>query len=83
MENKEGEELIVAHLNQGDLIGEIGLFLETIDRTVTVKAKNDCRTEEITYEQIKTLSSSKLKECFPQTIITFSRKYGETPVINN
>ena len=26
MENEEGEEMIVAHLNQDDFIGEIGVF---------------------------------------------------------
>ena len=40
MENEHGEELIVAHLNQGDFLGEIGLFSETVDRTVTVRGEN-------------------------------------------
>lgn len=65
MENEDGEELIVAHLNQGDFIGEIGLFSETVDRTVTVRAKTDCRTEEITYQQVKSLSHTTLKDCYP------------------
>lgn len=68
VENDEGEELIVAHLNQGDFIGEIGLFSTTVDRTVTVRAKADCRTEEITYQQIKALSNSTLKECYPKLL---------------
>jgi CRP/FNR family cyclic AMP-dependent transcriptional regulator len=64
MENEDGGELIVAHLNQGDFIGEIGLFSETVDRTVTVRAKTDCRTEEITYQQVKSLSHTTLKDCY-------------------
>ncbi|RKZ81333.1 MAG: cAMP-activated global transcriptional regulator CRP [Gammaproteobacteria bacterium] len=68
MESAEGDELIVAYLNQGDFLGEIGLFSETGDRTVTVKAKTDCRTEEITYQQIKTLSTTQLKNCYPKLL---------------
>lgn len=68
MENDEGEELIVAHLNQGDFLGEIGLFSEGIDRTVTVRAKTECRTEEITYQQIKTLSHTTLKDSYPKLL---------------
>ena len=60
--------MIIAHLNQGDFIGEIGLFSEAIDRTVTVRAKTDCRTEEITYQQIKTLSSTTLSESYPKLL---------------
>lgn len=65
MENEEGEELIVAYLNQGDFIGEVGMFSEVGDRMVTVRARTDCRTEEITYQQIRNLSNTQLKQCYP------------------
>ena len=68
MENEEGEELIVAHLNQGDFLGEIGLFSQTVDRTVTVRAKSECRTEEITYQKVKNLAATNLKECYPKLV---------------
>lgn len=64
MENEEGEELIIAYLNQGDFIGEIGLFSEVGDRMVTVRTRTECRTEEITYQQIKALAKTQLKECY-------------------
>ncbi|MDF1589841.1 MAG: cAMP-activated global transcriptional regulator CRP [Gammaproteobacteria bacterium] len=65
MENGTGEELIVAYLNQGDFIGEIGLFTPVGQRKVTVRARTDCRTEEITYQKLKSLSATQLKECYP------------------
>jgi len=65
MENEEGEELIVAYLNQGDFIGEIGLFSDVGDRMVTVRAKTDCRTEEISYQQIRSLATTQLKNSYP------------------
>jgi CRP/FNR family cyclic AMP-dependent transcriptional regulator len=65
MENDDGEELIVAYLSQGDFIGEIGLFAPVGERKVTVRAKTDCKTEEISYQKLKTLSSTTLKDCYP------------------
>ncbi|MDH5357437.1 MAG: cAMP-activated global transcriptional regulator CRP [Gammaproteobacteria bacterium] len=65
MENDDGEELIIAYLNQGDFLGEIGLFSEVGDRSVIVRARTDCRTEEITYHQIKLLANTQLKNCYP------------------
>lgn len=64
MENEEGEELIIAYLNQGDFLGEIGLFVATDDRSVTVRARTDCRTEEIAHQQVKTLAQTQLKSCY-------------------
>jgi CRP/FNR family cyclic AMP-dependent transcriptional regulator len=55
----------VAYLSQGDFIGEIGLFAPVGERKVTVRAKTDCKTEEISYQKLKTLSSTTLKECYP------------------
>lgn len=68
MENEEGEELIVAYLNQGDFLGEIGLFSEFGDRNITVRARTDCRTEEISYTQIRALATTKFKDCYPMLL---------------
>jgi len=65
MENEEGEELIFAYLNQGDFLGEIGLFTDVESRGVTVRARTDCKMEEITYQQINLLADNQLKNCYP------------------
>lgn len=65
MENEEGEELIFAYLNQGDFLGEIGLFTDVESRGVTVRARTDCKMEEISYQQIKVLADNQLKACSP------------------
>ena len=65
MENEEGEELIFAYLNQGDFLGEIGLFTDVESRGVTVRARTDCKMEEISYQQIKLLADTQLKSCYP------------------
>ncbi len=65
MENEEGEELIFAYLNQGDFLGEIGLFTDVESRGVTIRARTDCKMEEISYQQIKLLADTQLKSCYP------------------
>lgn len=56
-ESDNGEEIILAQLNQGDFFGEAGLFeFETIDegkRTARVVARTDCVVAEISYNQFK------------------------------
>ncbi|NQY26504.1 MAG: cAMP-activated global transcriptional regulator CRP [Piscirickettsiaceae bacterium] len=68
MENEEGEELILANLSQGDFLGEIGLFLDIAERSVTIRARTDCKTEEISYQQIKLLADTDLKRCYPSLL---------------
>ncbi len=66
MENDEGEELIIAYLSQGDFIGELGYFYREIgDRMVTVKARSEVRTEEISYKKIDSVKDTDLTVCYP------------------
>lgn len=88
MENDEGEELILAYLNQGDFLGEVGLFSDVDSRGVTIRARTDCKTEEITYKQLHALADNKLKACYPtllqyiaehmaKRLLTTTRKTGD------
>jgi CRP/FNR family cyclic AMP-dependent transcriptional regulator len=55
-ENETGDEIILAHLNQGDFFGEAGLFnLESDEakRTAWVIARGDCVIAHITYQKFK------------------------------
>src|SRR5690606_36665578 len=48
-ENDEGKELVLAYLNKGDFIGEMGLFMKTERREVLVKSKEKTEVAEIGY----------------------------------
>jgi len=56
-ENKSGDEIILAQLNQGDFFGEAGLFEFDADddgkRTARVVARSNCIIAEISYTQFK------------------------------
>lgn len=61
-ENDNGKELILAYLNQGDFIGEMGLFMSTERREVMVKTKEDTEVAEVGYHRLGKLFQSELKD---------------------
>lgn len=60
-ENEEGKELILAYLNQGDFIGEMGLFMSTERREVMVRTKENTELAEIGYQRLGHLFLDELK----------------------
>lgn len=55
IKDDEGKEMILSYLNQGDFIGELGLFDEVSIRTAWVKARTACEVAEISYKKFKQL----------------------------
>ncbi|GJM11493.1 MAG: CRP-like protein Clp [Lysobacteraceae bacterium] len=61
-EDDQGHELILAYLNKGDFIGEMGLFMETERREVLVRTKAPCELAEISYDRLSGLFQGALRE---------------------
>jgi CRP/FNR family cyclic AMP-dependent transcriptional regulator len=55
IKDEEGKEMILSYLNQGDFIGELGLFEEQSERTAWVRAKQASEIAEISYKKFKQL----------------------------
>jgi CRP/FNR family cyclic AMP-dependent transcriptional regulator len=55
IKDDEGKEMILSYLNQGDFIGELGLFEEQAERTAWVRAKQACEIAEISYKKFRQL----------------------------
>ena len=60
-ENEDGKELILAYLNAGDFIGEMGLFMSTERREVMVKTKEASELAEIGYQRLGNLFLNEMK----------------------
>jgi CRP/FNR family cyclic AMP-dependent transcriptional regulator len=61
MQNKEtGEDIVLAYLNKGEFIGEIGVFLGSMVRDVTVKTREHTQLAEIGYARLHQLLASEL-----------------------
>ncbi|MGH8120573.1 MAG: cAMP-activated global transcriptional regulator CRP [Gammaproteobacteria bacterium] len=57
VEDQNGREIVLAYLNPGDFIGEIGMFDEEHKRSAIVRAKTKCEIAKISYDRLKTLQS--------------------------
>jgi len=75
-ENESGDEIILAHLNQGDFFGEAGLFeFEDDDskRSAWIHARTDCTIAEISYQQFRTIVAEDPQVMFLLTGQLFAR----------
>jgi CRP/FNR family transcriptional regulator, cyclic AMP receptor protein len=61
-EDEDGRELILAYINAGEFIGEMGLFVETPRREVMVRTRVSCDLAEISYERIFQLFETSLRD---------------------
>ena len=68
-EDEEGRELILAYINAGEFIGEMGLFVETPQREVTVRTRTPCDLAEISYERLFQLAEGPLREDLPKILL--------------
>ena len=67
-----GHMLVVAYLNPGDFIGEMGLFDdEAPTRSAMVVAKTQCEVAEITYERFHQIRGQ-----FPDILFAVARQLG-------
>ena len=65
MEDEEGNDIILTYLNDGDFIGETGLFIQQrTARQVTVRTRTPCTVAQITYDRLEELSKTELKDEF-------------------
>jgi CRP/FNR family cyclic AMP-dependent transcriptional regulator len=67
-EDEEGRELILAYLNRGEFIGEMGLFVETPRREVMVRTRTPCELAEIGYERMFSLFEGPLRDECPKIL---------------
>lgn len=67
-EDDEGRELILAYVNAGDFIGEMGLFMDPEKREVLVRSRTACELAEISYERLFQLFDGPLKEECPRIL---------------
>lgn len=60
--DEDGNEIILAYLNAGDFIGEIGLFYKLKAHTANIRARTPCVLAEIEYQRLHQLFGAELRE---------------------
>lgn len=66
--DEDGNEIILAYLNAGDFIGEMGLFYRSNQRTANIRARSACVLAEIEYTRLHQLFDNELKQEHPQIL---------------
>ena len=63
IEDEEGHEIILAYLNKGDFLGEMGLYApsESPTRSGLVRTRTECEIAEIQYSRLEALFEGELK----------------------
>ncbi|MEX0431097.1 cAMP-activated global transcriptional regulator CRP [Spiribacter insolitus] len=56
-EDENGRELILAYLNPGDFIGEMGLFGDAPTRSAWIRTRTTCELAEVSYERFARLQA--------------------------
>jgi len=62
MEDEDKRELVLAYLNKGEFIGEMGLFTRREVRDVVVRSRTDCTVAEISYTALIHLLDNDLRD---------------------
>jgi CRP/FNR family cyclic AMP-dependent transcriptional regulator len=60
-EDEDGREIILTYLNNGEFIGEMGLFTPQATRSVLVRTRSECILAEISYSRLEQLFETDLK----------------------
>ncbi len=82
-EDEEGHELILAYLNKGDFIGEIGVFKKTEPRTVTVKTRLKCVLAEIAYDRFHMLLKKELLSYAPDILFMLGEQLSKRLLVTS
>ncbi|NCC28862.1 MAG: cyclic nucleotide-binding domain-containing protein, partial [Gammaproteobacteria bacterium] len=59
---EERRELLLAYINKGEFIGEMGLFVPQKIRSVIIRTRTKCKVAEISYQRLDRLLDVELKE---------------------
>lgn len=62
IEDEDHRELTLAHINAGEFIGEMGLFLPQKTRSVIVRTRTKCRVAEVSYKRLEQLLERELRD---------------------
>ncbi|MGD8547727.1 MAG: cAMP-activated global transcriptional regulator CRP [Thiohalophilus sp.] len=87
-DDDDGHEIVLAYLNSGDFIGEMGLFYRTKSRTALVRTRTPCKLARIRYDDLNRLFDNELHDAqadilkavglqLSQRLVTTNRKVGQ------
>jgi CRP/FNR family cyclic AMP-dependent transcriptional regulator len=77
IEDEDGKEIILAYLNKGEFIGEMGLFQPHAQRSVLVRTRSECVLAEISYSRLEQLFDTGLQPHARQILYAFGSQMAD------
>lgn len=77
LEDEAGREIILAYLNKGDFMGEMGLFAAQPRRSVSIRTRTPCELAEISYSKLEHLLGAELKDHAKDFLYAVGRQLTE------
>jgi len=77
IEDEEQREIVLAYINRGGFIGEMGLFTPESSRSVKVRTRTKCEVAEITYKKLENLLEGDLRDYTKHILFAIGHQLSE------
>ncbi|MCG6861199.1 MAG: cAMP-activated global transcriptional regulator CRP [Chromatiaceae bacterium] len=77
VEDEEQREIVLAYINKGGFIGEMGLFTPEPSRSVKVRSRTKCQVAEITYKKLEHLLDGELRDSARDLLFAIGHQLSE------
>lgn len=77
IEDEDQRELTLAYINQGEFIGEMGMFMPMQKRSVVVRTRVPCRVAEISYRRLEQLMERELGDHAMELLFAIGRQLSQ------
>ncbi len=72
LEDEKGHEIVLAYLNEGEFFGELGLFVDNVERVAYVRGRTPCEIAYISYDKVRKLATE-----YPDLLFHISRQLAK------
>ncbi|MBK1718915.1 cAMP-activated global transcriptional regulator CRP [Thiocystis violacea] len=76
-DEEERRELMLAYINKGEFIGEMGLFIPQNARSVIIRTRTKCKVAEITYQRLDRLLNDELADVAKEFLYSIGEQLSQ------
>jgi len=76
-EDEDQREVVLDYINEGEFIGEMGLFASEPLRSVKIQSRTKCQVAEITYKKLESLLDGQLRDHTKDLLFAIGHQLSE------
>jgi CRP/FNR family cyclic AMP-dependent transcriptional regulator len=77
VEDEDQREVVLDYINEGEFIGEMGLFASEPLRSVKIQSRTKCQVAEITYKKLESLLDGQLRDHAKDLLFAIAHQLSE------